>query len=53
VLPEGLAISGAVLVDQVRSIDRAARRLRLVGDVPDAVLAEVQAKLAALFGIGS
>jgi mRNA interferase MazF len=52
VLPEGLAISGAVLVDQVRSIDRAARRLRLVGDVPDAVLAEVQAKLAALFGIG-
>jgi mRNA interferase MazF len=52
VLPDGLAVSGAILVDQVRSIDRAARRLRLVGDAPQMVVAEVQAKLAALFGIG-
>jgi mRNA interferase MazF len=52
-LPQGLTITGAVLVDQVRSIDRGARRLRLAGDAPQAVLAEVQAKLAALFGIGS
>jgi mRNA interferase MazF len=51
VLPNGLSVSGAVLVDQVRSIDRAARRLRLAGAAPQTVVAEVQAKLAALFGI--
>ena len=51
-LPDGLAIAGAVLVDQVRSIDRAARGLRLVGQAPHGVVAEVQARLAALFGIG-
>ena len=50
-LPEGLNVAGAVLVDQVRSIDRAARRLRHAGVAPQTVVAEVQAKLAALFGI--
>lgn len=50
-LPEGLNVAGAVLVDQVRSIDRAARRVRHVGVAPQTVVAEVQAKLAALFGI--
>ena len=50
-LPDGLAVSGAVLVDQVRSIDRIARRLRLAGDAPQAVITEVQAKLAALLGM--
>jgi mRNA interferase MazF len=50
-LPEGLAVSGAVLVDQIRSVDRDARRLRLVGHAPSSIVAEVQAKLAALFGI--
>lgn len=50
-LPDGLAVSGAVLVDQVRSIDRAGRTLRIAGQAPEAVVAEVQAKLAALFGI--
>ena len=51
VLPNGLSVSGAVLVDQVRSIDRAARGLRLAGAAPQTVVAEVQAKLAALFGV--
>ena len=51
VLSDGLAATGAVLVDQVRSIDRGARRLRLVGHAPEAVVAEVQAKLAALLRI--
>ena len=51
VLPDGLAVSGAVLVDQVRAIDRAARRLRPAGAAPQTVVAEVQAKLAALLGI--
>ena len=50
-LPQGLAVGGAVLVDRVRSVDRTARRLRLAGAAPQAVVAEVQAKLAALFGI--
>lgn len=50
-LPEGLAARGAILVDQVRSIDRNARILRFIGTVPNAVLAEVRAKLAALVGI--
>ena len=52
VLPDGLAVAGAVLVDQVRSIDRAARGLRLAGHAPQAIVAEVQAKLAVLLGIG-
>jgi mRNA interferase MazF len=52
-LPDGLAVSGAVLVDQLRSIDRVTRRLHLAEVAPQAVVAEVQAKLAALFGISS
>ena len=50
-LPEGLAIAGAVLADQAKSIDRAARQLRIAGRAPHAVLAEVQGKLAALLGV--
>ena len=50
-LPDGLAVSGAVVVDLVRAIERAARRLRPAGAAPQTVVAEVQAKLAALFGI--
>lgn len=50
-LPEGLAISGAVLADQVRSIDRARRGLKIAGRAPEEVVGEVQAKLAALLGI--
>jgi mRNA interferase MazF len=53
VLPTGLSVAGAVLVDQVRAIDRDARGLRQAGVAPQTVVAEVQAKLAALFGIGS
>lgn len=50
-LPDGLAVSGAVLVDQLRAIDRAARNLRIADRAPDAVVAEAQAKLAVLLGI--
>jgi mRNA interferase MazF len=52
-LPTGLPVAGAVLVDQVRAIDRDARGLRLAGVAPQTVVAEVQAKLAALLGIAS
>ena len=50
-LPEGLPIGGAVLADQVKSIDRGARQLRVAGPAPSAILLEVQAKLAALLGL--
>lgn len=50
-LPDGLPVSGAVLVDQVRAIDRAARNLQVVGAAPDEVVLEVQAKLAVLLGL--
>ncbi|KQP52070.1 type II toxin-antitoxin system PemK/MazF family toxin [Methylobacterium sp. Leaf106] len=50
-LPEGLGADGAVLADQVRSIDRRARILRSLGRVPEPILAEVRAKVAALIGL--
>lgn len=50
-LPAGLAAEGAVLVDQVRSIDRDARILRSLGFVPDVVLAEVRGRLATLLSL--
>lgn len=50
-LPAGLAAEGAVLVDQVRSIDRRERILRRLGAVPAPVLDLVRRKLAALIGI--
>jgi mRNA interferase MazF len=50
-LPEGLAAEGAILVDQVRSIDREERIMRLLGDVPAGVLREVRAKLGALLAL--
>ena len=50
-LAKDMAVSGAILVDQVRSIDRTRRRLRVVGQASNATVSEVQAKLAALLGI--
>ena len=50
-LPAGLTVAGAVLVDQVRSIDRAARILRNFGNAPDEVVAEVRGKLRTLLGL--
>lgn len=50
-LPPGLPISGVVLVDQVRSIDREARRLEILGQAPESVLDEINARLAALLSL--
>lgn len=50
ILPEGALVSGAILADQIKSIDRKARHLSIIGPAPQTVLAEVQAKLAALLG---
>src|SRR5438067_11348978 len=47
-LPPGLAISGVVLVDHLRSVDREARKLEIVGRAPDSVLDEINARLAPL-----
>jgi len=50
-LPDGLAAEGAILVDQIRSVDRSARGFRRIGNVPEQVMTEVRARLAALLGI--
>lgn len=50
-LPPGLPISGVVLVDHVRSIDRAARNIEIVGQAPPDVLDEIDARLAPLLSL--
>jgi len=50
-LPAGLPISGAVLVDQVKSVDRWARGCDIVGIVPEFVMADIRGRLASLLGI--
>jgi mRNA interferase MazF len=52
-LPEGLPISGAVLVDQVKSVDRWARGCDVVGSLPNEVMADIRGRLASLLGISS
>jgi mRNA interferase MazF len=50
-LPDGLAAEGSVLIDQVRVLDRRQRGFRRVGRLPDDVMEDVRARLAALLGI--
>jgi mRNA interferase MazF len=50
-LPPGLPVSGVVLVDNVRSMDREARKLEIIGRAPDSVLEEINARLAPLVGL--
>jgi mRNA interferase MazF len=50
-LPEGSPIDGAILADQVRTIDWRARFAKLGGTVSPAILDEARAKLAALIGL--
>lgn len=47
-LPEGLAVSGVVLADQVKSLDWKARNAEPAGVLPDTAVAEVLGKLGAL-----
>lgn len=52
ILPEDMPISGEIVTSHVRSIDGLARPVRPVGvAVPEAILAEVRAKLGVLCGI--
>ncbi|MBY0509664.1 MAG: type II toxin-antitoxin system PemK/MazF family toxin [Rhodospirillaceae bacterium] len=50
-LPEGLAVSGVALVDHVKSIDREARKMEVVGVAPPEVLDEIDARLAPLLSL--
>lgn len=51
ILPDGGPVSGAILVDQVRCLDRNARHIVFIGRAPEEVLLQVRAKLSALLGI--
>ena len=50
-LPSGLPMSGVVLVDHIRSVDRAARHMEVVGKAPSDVLEEIDARLAPLLSL--
>jgi mRNA interferase MazF len=50
-LPPGLPISGVVLVDHIRSVDREARKMEVVGMAPREVLDEIDARLAPLLNL--
>lgn len=47
-LPDGLPISGVVLADQVKCIDRRVRRIEAIAAAPEALVDEVAAKLRTL-----
>jgi mRNA interferase MazF len=48
VMPEGLPITGAVLADQVKSLDWLARNIELIGNVPSEIVVKVMEKLTTL-----
>ena len=50
-LPPKLPLQGVVLVDHLKNLDWRQRRAEFKGKVPDAMLEEVLAKVAALLGI--
>ncbi|GEP00375.1 type II toxin-antitoxin system PemK/MazF family toxin [Methylobacterium haplocladii] len=50
ILPAGLPVAGAVLADQIRSVDRSTHGFRRVGAVPASVLAEIRLKVAVPIG---
>jgi len=52
-LSEGLAISGQILVDQIKSIDKGRVLSMKVGTIEEDVLSEVRGLLAQLVGISS
>jgi mRNA interferase MazF len=50
-LPSGLPVSGVILVDHVKSVDRTAREMEIVGKAPAAVLEEIDARLGPLLSL--
>jgi hypothetical protein len=51
ILPDRLLVSGAVLADQVKSINRQIRRIKFAGKVPDSFVQDVQARIGPLPGL--
>ena len=49
-IPSGLKVEGAIMVDQIRMIDRVARVFEVFTTLPDETVAEVRGRLAALIG---
>jgi mRNA interferase MazF len=47
-IPDGLAVTGVILSDQVKSLDWRARQAEFIARLPDEVVAEVLAKLGTL-----
>ena len=52
-LPDGLPIRGAILLDQIRSLDRRQRGFRLICKAPPDLVFEVRRRLGALLGMTS
>ncbi len=50
-LPPGLPVGGVILVDHVKSIDRDARYMEVVGQAPVEILDEIDARLAPLLSL--
>jgi mRNA interferase MazF len=50
VLPEGLPVLGAILSDQVRSLDWRARKASRICRLPEEIMGAVLGKLRTLFG---
>jgi len=50
-IPSGLKASGAVLSDQVKSMDWRARRASLLCALPDATVCQVLSKVGTLLGV--
>ncbi len=48
VLPEETPVQGAVLCDQVKSLDWSARRCRRAGELPDKTIEDIFAKIHVL-----
>jgi mRNA interferase MazF len=48
VLPPGLGVGGAILSDQVKSLDWRQRKARRIGNLPAEVLQEIVGKILAL-----
>jgi len=48
VLPQGLGVTGAVLSDQVKSLDWRARKTEFIGALPEDTVTEVLHKIGAL-----
>lgn len=51
VLPDGLPVSGAVLSDQVKSLDWRVRDVELICILPDEVVSEIMQKLGVLLSV--